>query len=42
MAQTLDSPYLGPDQVQVNCRLKVKYWKNPHNYCSEFGKNLPG
>ena len=27
-AETLDSPFLGPDQVQVNCRLKVKYRKN--------------
>ena len=37
-AQTLDSTYLGPDQVQVNCRLKVKYRKNLMLVCQMLAK----
>ena len=31
-------PYLGPDQVQVNCRLKVKYRKNLMLVCQMLAK----
>ena len=37
-AQTLDSTYLGPDQVQVNCRLKAKYRKNLMLVCQMLAK----
>ena len=36
--ETLDSPFLGPDQVQVNCRLKVKYRKNLMLVCQMLAK----